>query len=72
MRVRVLQDCKGFVGGRMRYGGEEFDLVPIKGAKRTLTAKEQFSSDWMEEIKQLGPKPKNSAPAIDLAEEISD
>jgi hypothetical protein len=56
----------------MRYGGEEFDLVPIKGAKRTLTAKEQFSSDWMEEIKQLGPKPKNSAPAIDLAEEISD
>ena len=72
MRVRVKSDCSGFVGGRFRREGEEFDLIPIKGKNKTLSAKDQFSDSWMEEVKKPGPAPKKEAKALDLSQELAD
>ena len=72
MRVRVRQDCSGFVGGRFRAEGAEFDLVPIKGKDKTLSAKDQFSESWMEEIKKPGPAAKKPPPSIDLSQNLTD
>jgi hypothetical protein len=47
MKVRAIKSG-GFIYGQVRKVGDEFELVTTNGRK----PKDQFSSLWMEEIKQ--------------------
>lgn len=63
MKVRVKQNKSGFIYGKLRKEGEEITLKPVKStlpeSDETISAKDQFSGTWMEEVKaKPGPKPK--------------
>jgi len=67
MKVRATKN--GFYGGKYRYIGDVFVLVPIEGvsgpdrhrSKKTFTVDQQFSDVWMEKVDGR----KISAPAAD-------
>jgi hypothetical protein len=52
--MKVKATKQGFIYGLLKKVGDEFTLVDTESSK----AKDQFSSKWMEEIKQ--PKKKRA------------
>ena len=69
MKVRVLPECRGFFGGKVRREGDVFEIKAKtcfnrkdnKGDPIVLSEDEQFSANWMEKIdtrSKPGPKPK--------------
>ena len=56
MKVRAIKN--GFYGGKYRYIGDVFTIVPVEGVagpdkhrtKKVFTVEQQFSSSWMEKI----------------------
>jgi hypothetical protein len=47
MKVKAIK-AGGFIYGKVRKIGDEFELVTVNGRK----PQDQFSSVWMQEIKQ--------------------
>lgn len=65
MKVRVKEGCTGFFNGIYRKEGDVFTIEAknhsskqnAKGDPAVISVKGQFSSNWMEELRE--PKPKS-------------
>lgn len=66
MRVRVKEEKSGFIYGVLRTEGKEFTLKPVKhstkkddkGKPVIISVEDQFSENWMEEVKKGSNEPK--------------